>query len=78
MKENRIACPRCGQDWLLDVRLTHVDRTAIWCPECDALWLEGAPHSDDFVDYGTFMLRQGRAEPETPDEIEIIGPSQQC
>lgn len=76
MIESRIQCPRCGQGWLLDVRLIHLDQDAVLCPECDALWLglEEAGAST-FRDYGTYMVEHGRARPEAPGEILIRGPA---
>ena len=74
MNEKRVACPRCGQDWLIRVRLIHLERDAILCPECDALWVDADPRNDNFEDYGTFMQRHGRSEPEAKGEIDIRGP----
>ena len=75
MNAARVQCPRCGQAWLLEVRLVHLERDAVLCPECDALWLgvdEIAPGS--FRDYGTYMVEQGRDTPEDRGEIVIRGP----
>ena len=69
-----MACPRCGQDWLVHVRLVHLERDAILCPECDALWGDIDPRHDNFEDYGTFMQRNGRVQPEAKGEIEMRGP----
>jgi Zn-finger nucleic acid-binding protein len=74
MKEVRTACPRCGQDWLMDVRLVYLGREATFCPECEALWIDRGPRADNFEDYGTFMKRSGRADPHRPEEIQTIGP----
>jgi hypothetical protein len=73
MNETRTACPRCGQDWLMNVRLVHLSRQAILCPECEALWVDREPRADNFEDYGTFMQRNGRENPDRPEEIETIG-----
>ena len=73
MIERRIACPRCQQDWLLRVRLVHLSRDAILCPECDALWTQDESIGPaTFEDYGTFMNRHGR-QPENNEEIEVKG-----
>lgn len=75
MNSNQVACPRCGQDWLVRVSLSKLNRSAILCPECDALWTSEANISiANFEDYGTFMMRNGRATPESQDEVEILGP----
>jgi hypothetical protein len=66
-----VACPRCGQDWLVRVRLVRLGKSAILCPECDALWFSEKPESDNFVDYGTFMRAHGCTEPEDSSEIEF-------
>lgn len=56
------------------MRLVHLSRDAILCPECDALWQrEEDVGSANFEDYGTFMLRHGRQEPEQKGEIAIEG-----
>lgn len=74
MTETRVACPRCGQDWLVRVRLVYLARVAILCPECDALWqTSGDVRTGTFEDYGSFMIRHGRLEPEASAELEIQG-----
>jgi len=73
MTLRRVACPRCGQDWLYRITLVHLGRVVINCPECDAMWQhisEIGPYS--FEDYSTFMERHGRS-PGDPCEIEILG-----
>lgn len=75
MIRQKIPCPRCGQDWVAQVRLVHLQRTACLCPECDALWAQPQDISfETFVDYGEFMVRNGRAEPESVGEVEFLGP----
>jgi hypothetical protein len=75
MTERRVACPRCSQDWLVRVRLVNLERDAILCPECDALWQIGQDlAASTFEDYGSFMVRHGRPQPEARGEIEIRGP----
>ena len=59
----------------MEVRLVHLKRDAVLCPECDALWLgvdEIAPGS--FCDYGTYMVDHGRERPEDRGELLIRGP----
>jgi hypothetical protein len=73
MSEARVACPRCGQDWLSEVRLVNLGRLGVWCKECDALWVGTEPLDDNFEDYGTYMKQYGRPEPEGPGEIEVLG-----
>lgn len=75
MKETRVECPRCTQDWLLDVRLIHLERDAVLCPECDALWLDADDiAANTFRDYGTYMVERGRPEPEAQGELLVRGP----
>jgi hypothetical protein len=73
MSEDRVACPRAGDDWLYDVCLVHLNQTAIWCPECHALWVDRVPAARNFEDYSTYMQQHGRSQPGDPSEIEIIG-----
>jgi hypothetical protein len=69
----KVACPRCGQDWLRVVLLRKLEATAVMCPECDALWAGQAPRGDNFDDYETYMRRHFRPNPSSPDELEIVG-----
>jgi hypothetical protein len=56
------------------VRLRFLRREVVLCPECDALWLTEADIGPTgFEDYGTFMMRNGRAHPESRDEMAIEG-----
>ncbi len=68
-----VVCFRCGQDWLERVRLVRLNRVAVRCPECEALWLDEANlASDAWVDYGTFMREAGCADPDRKEEIEFL------
>lgn len=72
----RVACPRCGQDWLERVRLVHLEEEAVRCPECEALWREGVElRAETFVDYGSFLRSKGRPDPDAPGEVEVLGPT---
>lgn len=72
--ETRISCPRCGQDWLLSVRLVFLELDAVLCPECNALWPGGEKiGADTFRDYETYMVEQGRKEPEAAGELLVRG-----
>jgi hypothetical protein len=73
MTANKLACPRCGQDWLRVVLLKHLEATGVMCRECDALWVGKGPRKDNFDDYETYMRRRFRSNPGNPDELEIIG-----
>ena len=73
MNATDLACPRCGQDWVVEVRLRHINLLARFCPDCEALWPGVQPRKDNFVDYGTFMKSHGRTEPDDPNELEILG-----
>lgn len=73
MDDLHFACPRCEQDWLLNVRLVYLNLSAVFCPECNALWIEQQPNADNFNDYNTFMIERGRSEPGNRDEIKILG-----
>jgi hypothetical protein len=78
---NRVACPRCGQDYLQRVELVALGRTAIHCPECDALWLKpedvGPPtpggYGVTWFDYGTYMQGAGRQSPHQKGEVRVLG-----
>jgi len=70
---NKVACPRCGQDWLRIVRLNYLEQTAVLCQECDALWAGRPPRNDNFEDYETYMRRHFRANPANRDEYEVVG-----
>jgi len=75
MNENRIPCPRCGQDWLHDVRLVHLEQDAVFCPECNALWLTADEvAASTFREYGAFMVEHGRPQPHAKGELLIRGP----
>jgi len=73
MTANKVACPRCGQDWLRVVLLKHLDATAVMCRECDALWAGRPPRNDNFDDYETYMRRHFCPNPGSPGQVEIIG-----
>lgn len=56
------------------MRLVHLALDAILCPECDALWQRADQvGSTGFEDYGTFMVRHGRNNPDQKGEIELEG-----
>ena len=75
MSELQVPCPRCGQDWIQEVRLIALEQDAFLCLECDALWLDaGDIGPDSFRDYGTFMEESGRTEPHSASELVIKGP----
>ena len=70
MSENRIACPRCGVDWLVRVRLVALKCHAVLCRECLALWLdEENLGQDNWVEYRPYMIAHGVADPGDPREI---------
>lgn len=82
MTDQRVACPRCGQDWLDRVRLVALEIDAIMCPECEALWLrveniappvEGS-YDHTWFDYSTFMEGHGRKNPQSPNDLQVLGP----
>lgn len=66
-------CPRCGQDYLENVRLVHLNQDAILCIECDALWVGRDVSLLTFVDYEAYMRDHGRSQPEAPGECELKG-----
>jgi Zn-finger nucleic acid-binding protein len=68
----KVPCPRCGQDWLHHVELVKLDKRAILCPECEALWLDGSELGTTWVDYGTFMRQAGRLSPNEPSELRVL------
>jgi hypothetical protein len=56
------------------VRSSSCHATQILCPECDALGQrEEDVGSATFEDYGTFMVRHGRQQPEEKGEIAFCG-----
>ncbi len=78
---NRVLCPRCGQDYVQRVELVALSRSAILCPECDALWFNRddvrppnlGSYGVDWFDYGTYMKTAGRPSPHQKDELRIVG-----
>lgn len=75
MNDNRVPCPRCRQDWLLDVRLVYLKQDAVFCPECNAFWLQGDDiNMETFQDYNTYMIEHGRTNPQDQKELLIRGP----
>jgi ribosomal protein S27AE len=75
LTDTRVPCPRCGQDWLYVVQLQHLAQDAVFCPECEALWLAGEdPQFTNFREYGKFMRAHGRIEPQAPGEYLVRGP----
>lgn len=73
MTETRVACPRCNQDFLLEVRLVHLNAIVTFCPECNAMWDGVTPRQDNYQQYQIYMEERGRNHPNDPSEIEIIG-----
>jgi hypothetical protein len=71
--KQRVACPRCGQDWLVEVNLVQLEEHGVICMECDALWISESPEAANFQDYGTYMRSRGRANPDDKAEIEEVG-----
>lgn len=73
MTEDRVPCPRCGQDWLREIWFVHLGGTAAHCEECDAIWLAGVAISKTtFSDRGTYLMAYGRP-PDAPGEFETRG-----
>jgi uncharacterized Zn finger protein len=57
---SRIACPRCGQDWVRRAVIKPLKEEIVICPECDAFWRPDQPISkDNFSDYGTYIESKG-------------------
>jgi hypothetical protein len=77
---NRVACPRCGQDWLVRVQLVPLHKEAVMCPECEAVWLReddvGPPTAEGFgvtwFDLVTLLKEAGHAQ--AADPVEVLGP----
>lgn len=79
---SRVVCPRCGQDFLVRVELVALNRKAILCPECDALWLHeqdvrppvAGSYGVTWFDYSTFMEGSGRPSTHQDGEVRILEP----
>lgn len=41
MKDQRIVCNFCGQDWLKRYQIRADGRKFLLCEECDSIWLPG-------------------------------------
>ena len=75
MSETRVPCPDCGQDWLQRILLVHLERDAVFCPECEALWLPGEEIAvSTRRGYWTYMTEHGRTEPHAQGEFLVRGP----
>ena len=42
MTENTPDCPRCGQGWILQMRVRQTNERLQVCIECEATWPAGA------------------------------------
>lgn len=72
--DSRIACPSCGQDWVVRVRLVYLRREVMMCRECDSLWTSAADVGVTMPDdYATFMNRHGRQNAMHASELEVLG-----
>jgi len=75
MSDTRVRCPRCSQAWLLRIRLVPLEQDAVFCPECEALWLAGEDIAlGTFRDYSTYVMERGRVEPQASGEYLVRGP----
>lgn len=72
--ESRMACPRCGQGWVLEVHIVALHRDAFLCEECEALWLDCASIGPvKFIDFGEYMEAHGRSG--LWSELVVRGPA---
>ena len=56
---NKIACPRCTQDWVKKVYIGATDRTVFLCFECEATWFsEASIEFATFLDLGMYLRRK--------------------
>jgi hypothetical protein len=56
----KIACPRCGQDWVLRYRIASVGATVSVCGECEALWRDDQEiAATNFIDMSTYLCSLG-------------------
>jgi hypothetical protein len=58
--DHRKWCPRCGQGWVVPVRVTATGEIVQFCLECDATWRKdvkelGAERYSETGEPGTFM-----------------------
>lgn len=74
-----VACPFCGQDWLVRVTLRRTQERMLLCPECDSTWPAGVqPTEENAVDLSVRLQSRGLDDadwaelddgwPQTPEE----------
>ncbi len=73
----KIVCPRCEQDYVVELRVRRTGETLFACKECDATWFtRDAIGVAPFVDLGTYLKPKGivtsREEIETIDDPNPI------
>ncbi len=79
MTMSRVECPCCRQDWLNSVVFVELGMEAVFCPECENLWvgkepvIGDSPVHGEFVGYCEFMDAHGR-KPYEHGEMETVGP----
>src|SRR3954466_5174851 len=55
-RDDRVACPRCKQDWIVEVRMIPLEHQGYYCPECSALWLQaGDVGTVEWIDLETYL-----------------------
>lgn len=63
MAMKKVACPRCGQDWVVRAIIKPLSEEILLCPECDAFWRPDQPISKAaFADYGTYVISKGLSQ----------------
>lgn len=68
----KMICPRCEQDDVLEVRVRKTGATIYVCPECEATWLcEKSIAQGAFLDFGIYM--EGLGLLPVWDELDIGG-----
>lgn len=73
-------CPRCKQSGLMTAKLTNLGRQVVWCPGCDAIWLDESKVllvrqvlGETFLDCATYLRSLGANSTES-DSFTVVGP----
>ena len=48
-------CPRCQQDFVVACEIPAARATGWYCPECEALWVDGPVGGSPFEQLGGFL-----------------------
>ena len=57
---NKIACPRCGQDYIVRAVIKPLNLEIKICPECEAFWFTNEDVNErNFGDLGSYLENTG-------------------